>query len=271
MSSSVNIFEYSDFRAFVKAKLKAMPKQGYGQFRKIANFLSMSSVMISQIFNGVREIGPEQGHKLSHFFNLSKLEREYFFTLVQISRAGSVELKEYYQEKLDELKEKSKKLVNIVDHDKKMSDKEKAKFYSNWYYSGIRLYSSLNTEKDISSLASRFKIPPETAAEVVEFLLSHGLCIKENDELKMGPARIHLESSSPYVRSRQMDWRLKGFEKMPNQRKKDLFYTAPLSVSHQGEKEIRQKLNEFIRNLTDIVISEEPQILKCLNIDFFDF
>lgn len=269
---TVNIFEYKDYKKFTNDMILTLPKKGHGQYRKIAQFLNMSTVMISQVFKGDRDLSSEQGHKMSYFFNLSKLEREFFYQLVLYARAGTQDLREYYQEKIAELLERSKEVKSYINQDKTLSEVEKAKFYSNWYYSGVRLLTSLEQDVTTDAISERFGLSKQKVSEVLEFLLEHGLCIRdENQNIKMGPSLIHLESTSPYIKARQMDWRLKGFQKMDKKREDELFFTAPMSVSVSGGQKIRHELNQFIKTVSNIVVEEKPDTLRCLNIDFFEF
>lgn len=267
----VNLFETLDYKVFVNEKISSMPKKGRGMYRKMAQFLNMSTVMISQIFKGQRDLMPEHAHKLGHFLGLSELEREYFFFLVQMARAGTKELTDFYEKKLQDLRGQSLKLKNIISTDKELTSEEKAEFYSNWYYSGIRLYSSLDGGQKISDLAARFDLPLELVSRVVDFLVVHGLCGRDGDVIKMGVARIHLENDSPLIRARQMDWRLRSFEMMKKKSEEDLFYTAPMSISEKGAKELREEINNLVKRAPKIVTQGRPDHLRCLNIDFFKF
>ena len=105
--------------------------------------------------------------------------------MVQKARSGHHKLSEYYSEKLEELREKSKELKNVLPQDKEMSEEDKARFYSNWYYSGIRLLSGIKGQQEISKIAERFNLPTELVTEVVDFLVDKGLCKQENDLIKM--------------------------------------------------------------------------------------
>ncbi|MCB0362892.1 MAG: TIGR02147 family protein, partial [Bdellovibrionales bacterium] len=104
----MDVFEFKDYKEFINRTIEAMPKKGYGTYRKIAHHLSINSVMVSQIFKGDRHLTSEQAHRISEFFGLNELATDYFILLVQIQRAGTHTYKSRLEKKLEELRAKSR-------------------------------------------------------------------------------------------------------------------------------------------------------------------
>jgi hypothetical protein len=126
-------------------------------------------------------------------------------------------------------------------------------------------------QTDREEIAKRFNLPPSLTSEVIDFLIERGLCLYEDEQIKMGPSRIHLESHSPYIKTRSMDWRMKGLERMDHKEESELFFTAPFSISKEGALKIRELLNKLVQEVSSKVTSNKPQELRCLNIDYFKF
>src|SRR2546430_13286005 len=94
------LFEFTEYKQYVQNWLKNMPKNGHGQLSRIAKHLNISSVSVSHIFNGPRELSEEQAVELAEFFGFSELESEYFLLLVQLERAGTHKLKTKIKNKM---------------------------------------------------------------------------------------------------------------------------------------------------------------------------
>lgn len=248
-----------------------MPKGGRGQYRKMANFLAVNSVNVSQIFNGDRHLSVEQACELAEFFGLSEIEGQYLVGLVERERAGTQKLKTIIQKRLNEILEKSQDLKQRLKQDKQLTEETKAIFYSNWYYSGVRLLSSVKGFNSPDTIANYFNLPLSTVNRVLEFLLQTGLCKLEDGKYKMGPRSTHLEASSPLVTRHHMNWRVKGMEKMGNVSPEELFLSLPCSLSEKAMREIRAELVKVIERITEIVDGTTEDQLACLNIDFFKF
>src|SRR3989344_5882150 len=131
----MNIFEFDNYKKYINARIESMPKRGRGQYLKMANFLSVNSVIISQVFKGDRELSLEHACELCEFFGFTPLESRYFILLVEYERAGTHKLKKMLNEQLAEIAHKAQDLKHRLTQDAELTDEARATFYSNWYYS----------------------------------------------------------------------------------------------------------------------------------------
>ncbi len=270
----MNIFEYKNYKKYVNDRVELMPKRGHGQYRKMSNFLGVNSVNVSQVFKGDRDLTIEQACELCDFFGLSDLEGRYFMALVEYERAGTPKLKKMIQVRLAEISEKSQDVKSRLHFEKELSDEAKSTFYSNWYYSGIRLLSGVKGFGEIDRMAEYFGLPLTTVRKVVDFLLQYGLCVERDGKIVSGPASTHLDLSSPLVTRHHMNWRLRGMAKMESIESTDqtkLFYTMPCSLDAKSLKLVRKELVDSLERITKLVDAAPSEQLACLNIDLFKF
>lgn len=266
----MNIFEFKNYKEYVDSWVKSKPKDGHGQYKKIADALSMSTVMISQVFNSDRHLSIEHAYELADYLGLNDLEKEYFLALVQYERAGSHKLQNHFKKIIKEVSDKSKDLKKLLPQDMELTDAEKATFHSNWYYSAIRLLTSIEGYKTVDAISEKLNLNKTLVSNVISFLLQHGLCQEKDGKYKLGPSRTHLEADSPYIKTRQISWRVKGFEKMDNKNPEQLFLTAPMSVSQEQYEKLRASISELVSELSKNVVKEKPEKLICLNVDLFE-
>lgn len=264
-----NIFNYSDYKQAVKAWIARQPKGGRGQFRKLALQARVSTVFISQVFNGDRHLSMDHGFEVSKFLELGELETRYFLLMIEEARAGSNSLKAFTRRQLESLRNEAANLKQVLKQERELTDAEKAIFHSNWTYSGVRLITATAGRNSSQAIAKALSIPGDQVLRVLEFLETHGLVIRDPGGFAMGPQRTHLEKSSPYILARQKTWRAKAFECMDRQNENDLYYTGPMSTSVALAKQFRRELTEFLKSLSERVVSEKPEELFCLNIDLF--
>lgn len=264
------VFEYSDYKRFILSTLQKMPKEGYGQFKKMAEHLEVNSVIISQVFNGPRDLNSEQAVDLAAYFGLNAAETEYFVLLVQKARAGTVRLARHLQKRLDELKEQSKNLKTRLPQDQTLSEEAKAMFYSNWYFSGIRLLTSVPGYNDVDSIAEYFQLPRAIVKHAIDFLLQHGLCVEEKGKIKMGPKLTHLEAASPLVTRHHSNWRLRAMNKSGLLAKDEIMYSGPMSLSQEDMEWVRARIVDLLEEVVQRVKKSDSERVACLNIDWFD-
>ncbi|WII72834.1 TIGR02147 family protein [Bdellovibrio sp. 22V] len=264
----MNVFDFHDYKHCVNAWIGEQPRNGHGQLRQLALYLDINSVVMSQIFRGERELTLEQALLVTRFIGLSELERDYFLLLVQKSRAGTVELKNVLEKQIANLKESALALKNRVKH-QKFTDEDRATFYSQWYYSAVRLGVSIPQLNTAASIASYLNLDRVLVTKVVDFLLQHKLIVEHKGHLDMGPQVTHVGHDSPFVNRHHTNWRLKGMQAMERVSGKNLFYTGPMALSEESTQEVRKLLIELVEKTTKKAASSDSEVLRCLNIDWF--
>lgn len=267
----MDIHDFADYKDYVRARLAAMPQQGRGQFQEIARVLRMHATRVSHVFKGDDHLTLEQGLGLARHLGLRPFEVDYFLNQLQLARAGTPDLRRHYQAKLDELKEKSLELSTRVPATRILQEEQQGIFYSNWFYSGIRLLSSLPGNHTVDSIAARFDIPRELANAAMQFLLETGLCVRADGQLRMGPKSTHLPASSPLIGRLHGNWRLKAMAHHHDLGSEGIAYTSPMSIRKADAKKIRRLLVDTIERATELSDSDEQDSLYCLNLDWFEF
>ena len=67
----MGIFEYNDYKLFVRNRIREMARAGRGQYQKMALHLRVHPTLVSQIFRGVRDLTPEQASEVAVFLELN--------------------------------------------------------------------------------------------------------------------------------------------------------------------------------------------------------
>ncbi len=266
-----SIFEFTDYKRFVRSWLHNQPNKGRGFFTILAERLGTSNAAISQIFKDDRHLSPENAIELCELMSLSEDETYYFLQLLEYARAGSVKLQKKLFDKIKSQQLHQQKLVNILPKDMQLDDIAKSIFYSSWVYSGIRNLIATNKAQNLDELAQRMKLDKSKVQSIIQFLLDYQLLVKVGDKLVVGSQKTHLENTSPWVAKHHQNWRIKAIENMQNGREADLFYSAPMSLSKEVAEKIRQQIPEFIRQIIEDVGPSESEVVRCLNIDWFEY
>jgi uncharacterized protein (TIGR02147 family) len=267
----MRIFEFSKYKQYLGALIQSFPKGGRGQARRLADHLNVSSVVISQILSGPRHFTPEQSLKVAEFFGLDAPSTDYFVLLVQQARAGARDYEKYLDFKLASLRREAFNLKNRVVEHRELTENEKGIFYSNWFYSGIRLLSSLDGYSSVDAIAKRFELSPALVRQVVEFLVSKGLCSMDGERIQFGITATYVDRSSPFVNGHRRNWRIKALEHLAEPQENDVFYSGPYSLSSADAELIRRELIGLIGRISAKVGASPPERLMCLNVDWFGF
>lgn len=251
--------------------MKASFKRGRGQSTRLAQYLGVAPITVSQVLTRDRHFSLEQTLKVATYFGFAGRKREYFIYLVHLARADSNELKEFYTQKLDQLRAESQDLKNVVQVHEELTDLEKATFYSNWYYAGIMILSSIDGYQTVETIAKYFGLSRALVGNIVAVLVDAGFCIQEGNKIRHGKKALHVDSQSQFVNNHRRNWREKAREKFSEPEAEDLFYSSPVSISKADSERVRKELLSLIKNVSQIVGDSPQQQLMCLNIDWFKF
>lgn len=267
----LSIFDFTNYREYLSKWIASRGSRAYGLKGRLAQALGVSSSLISQILKGEKALTPDQTSDLCDFLNLTELEADYLHLLVEHNRAGNSRYRQKLERKIQALQTQSRKLGKRVPRDRELNDEQKAIYYSNWLYTGIRNLTAVPGCDQVDSIAERLKMDPSVIQRTLRFLIDHGLCREENGRVTYGPAGIHVDKESPYVTKHHQNWRLRGIHQMEMRRENDIFFTAPMSLSHAAAEEVRKLLPSLVQTIMKITSPSPSETVACLNFDWFEY
>lgn len=268
----MNVFEYDNCRDFLTDYIGNLPKRGRGFPRKLASAIEVSPVVISQVLNGSRLFTTEQGFATAEFLNLEPLEKDYFIALINQERAGTKKLSQYYNEQAKTALRKHSEIQNRIKDSKELDDNAKAIYYSEWYYSAIRLLvcnPEVNTAADI---AKTLPLPLQRIRDTLQFLEEYQLITKTKNGYNWLGTSTHIPASSPLVSRHHQNWRMKATNNLFRDinQTEEVFFTAPMIIDKQSATKLREKILNFISSNQKLLRDAPSKNLFCLNIDFFE-
>lgn len=264
----MSLFEFTDYKEYVRHWIKNQPKGGRGQFQRFARALNVHPTLVSHIFRAEKNLSLEQAGQLCRYLKLNPMETDYFLLLVQKGKSGSTELSKIFERQIAEMRKKSKKLINRVSRETELTLEEQSTFYSNWYYSGIRLLTSISRYNTVEAIQNYFGLSQELVKETLDFLTHRGLCKISKDRYSLGPGITHLESSSKDISRHHVNWRLKAIESHPRLTEDDLVFSGPLTISRKDSAKVREMIVKVIQELGRIAKDSPAEELRCFNIDW---
>lgn len=264
------IFETKNYRDYLRSYVHSLPQKGRGQMTKIAQALNINTSLLSQIMSGSREFSIEQALALSTFLEQTPLERDYFLLLVQKERAGTFDLRQHLQEKLDLLKTEAQNLSKRVTFQKHLSSEDQTIFYSHWLYSAVHLYCSISADGvTLEDIETRFNIKRGRAAEITQFLLRVGLCLEKKGRYLIEIQSTYLEFGSPYLVQHHSNWRLRAINKATTLTQFEMMFSGQVSISKENFQILREKLAQFLSDASEVAKHSASEDLAVLNIDWF--
>lgn len=267
----LSVFEFTHYREYLRAWIDSQGDRAYGLKGKIALAIGISSSLVSQILAGSKTLTPDQASDLADYIGLTETEGEYFQLLVELDRSGNHRYQEKLRKKMARAQEQSKKIGKRVPRNLELTNEQKAIYYSSWLYTGIRNMTAVPDFSNVDALSKRLGVDISIIHRVLRFLVDNGLCVEAEGKLSYGPASIHVDKESPFVNKHHQNWRFQALQKMENKKTDDIFFTSPMSLSHDAVEEVRRLLPTVIQNVMKIVGPSPSETTACLNIDWFEY
>ena len=127
-----------------------------------------------------------------------------------------------------------------------MSNEDQALFYSQWYFSAIRLLTATGEYRSPEAIAEKLDLPVPTVAHALEFLLAVNLLKESSGRYEVGETRTYVGNNSPWVSQHHLNWRLKATQQLTHIANDELVFTNPITVSKKDFQKLRDELVRFI-------------------------
>jgi uncharacterized protein (TIGR02147 family) len=263
-----SIFHYNDYKTYLKA---LEDQKSYKGFRtRLAEATECQNAFISQVLNGEVNFSLEQALKIADFFKLSEDEHQYFLWMVEAKRAGTTELKKYFQKLMANLRDKNLQLKERFKVAEVLSEQAHSTYYSTWIFTAVHIIVAIPKFNTVKKIASALELPEEKVEATVDFLVSNRLLKRSGQTVLPEETEIYLSPDSPNIDKYLTNWRIEGIKSIERSGKKELRHTAIVSMSHEDGLKFReffiQTLETFDKEVAKI---DQPETLYALNLDFF--
>lgn len=269
-NTTTSLFEYRDYRTFLKDRYEAGRKEGPGfSFRALANRAGFkSSNFLMLVIQGKRNLTQESLVKVSRALNLNKQEGDFFRNLVFFTQAENHQEKDFYFRRLIQ----SKKFSQL-----RPIEKNEYEYYSCWYHPVVReLTVSGEFDGTPEWISGRLHPPitPAQAIKSIELLEKLGLIEKtRNGKWKQSSSVLSTgpELTSVVVHNYHKSLLdvTRGIMDELSMKHRDVS-ALTLGVKKEQLPRLREKIREFRQQILKMVADDtEPEEVVQLNIQFF--
>lgn len=265
----INIFNFSNYRIYLK-KLWGQKGRRTGSRTQAAKFINCQTTYLSRVLNGRADFSLEQAYKLNEFLSHDTEASEHFLLLVQMERAGSFELKNYFKEKIKMLKDKRLQIAHRLNKSTKVTKEHQAEYYSHWTYLAIHVALSISELQTPEALKKHFQLSLKKVNEALHFLTIIGLAQKENGKFKIGKTHIHLENNSENILKHHTNWRIEALRSLERDELSELHYSVVYTLSREDALKLKDKIIKLVKENISTVDPSKEEVIYCNTIDFFE-
>ena len=190
--------------------------------------------------------------------------------LLQYEKAGSSDLKKYFGNEIKKNQIENKEIASkIKKNNLNLSDQEQVIYYIHWAYMAIHMAVSLPELCTVKSIQQHFSIDLNFCKNVIAFLIETKLIEKNGNKLSAGKTRIHLDRTSPLIKSLHQNSRQKAIDSLINSNDLNLHYSSVLVLSKDDAMRIKSLILELIKKKEEILLPSPDEDLVVFNIDYF--
>lgn len=267
----MRVFDYDDYRLFLKDWIAVRPKAGRGVLGQWATKLRVHSTHLSHVLAGKKDLSIETAHELAELIGLTDAEQDHFILLVLHARAGTASLKSRLKKKIEKSREHANKVQNRIAVTTEIPSEAKAIFYSSWIYSAIKNLLAIQKYQSIEDISAGLGLSKDTVKKAIEFMLEYGICERKNGNLVPGKSRTHVGVDSPFLRPHLFNWRNVALQRMSETLDDAIHFSFPMNLSEKDAERIREEVLKLIETVNRIVAPSPSETVQCLNIDYFSF
>lgn len=268
----MNLFLYSDYRAFLKDFLDTSGIYGgRGGRNRLAKAINSHLSYLTQVLKGSADISAEQAYSICSYFKFTEIEKDYFIALVERQKARSEGLRELYENRIQEILLKSKNISKRIEPTIVLQDsKGLERYYSSWIYGATHAALSLpEYGKNLGLLAKNMGVSYDLLLETVQNLIQDGIISQnEKGEFEILSKSLHLPANSPQIIQHHVNWRIKTAELIQRGGLKGVNYSSVVSLSKADSMIVQEKIIQLIKETKEIVKNSDCDEVFAFCFDF---
>lgn len=236
----------------------------------MAQHLKCHTTLVSQVLKGKTLLSLEHAMALNPFLKHDESESHHFLLLVNAERAGTQDLRRYYQNLAQESRERHLNLSARTKKDLRLSEEIAASYYQSWAALAVHVAISIPGLNQPEAIARQLRIPAAQLKRILQFLENAGLIVQKRGQYAICGAPIYLADDSRHLARHHTNWRLRAIASLDGQPgKKDFHYSSVVSLSEKDCAVVKELLVETVEKIREIVKRSPEEKLFAYTFDFF--
>ena len=265
----MNIYEFTDYKDFLRSYIKNHQRSGITA--ELAQAAGCDRSYFSQTINAKAHLTPDHAVNLVEALSFREDEKGYFLLMVLHDRAANAAAKEIFRKKMQKAAQENlilTKKIRESEKPKELSDRSKARYYSNWLYGAVHILTSIKELQTVEAIANKLHIEKKMADEILNDLVEMGLVDRKSGRFTHSGANLHLSSDSPFNQLNNFLWRNRALERELVARD-EVHYSTAFSLTKKDWQALKSQLISFIEKQRQFIHASGSDELYCFCCDLF--
>lgn len=265
----ISPYDFETYKAYLGVRITQEAADDRSYRARLSEHIRCQQSYLSQVMNGAPDFTLEQAHRLNQFLHHDKAEAKYFLVLVEMARAGTKELREFFREQATEAKQARFHLKSRLKQTEEISPEAQHTYYSTWFYSAIYIILMIPKYQSIPAIANRFNLPEELVVKVLNFLEESGLVEVKGGKYLPTKKRIHLDRNSIFIQRHHINWRSQALQSVEKNLSDDMHFSTVVSLSLSDFEKVKEIFVQAIENAREIIRPSPEEEIVAITIDAF--
>lgn len=265
----LSIYEYIDYKRYLRDWIKRMPNNGRGQRKQLADAIGCQTPFITHVLSGTYHFSLEQAEAGARWLGLNDEGTEFFLLLVIKQRSATRGLETLVARQISRRRETEVVLKKRLDIKEEMSVEDQLIYYSNWHYCVVHMACQIPQLQNVEALKNNLGLTLNQTLSALEFLTENRLIEKTRSGYKVLRPILHLGKDSPLLAQHHTQWRLKAIDSYQKKSSSDLSYSGVASLSREDYEWVRERLSRLLEEVVNRVKGSQDEMLAGICFDLF--
>jgi uncharacterized protein (TIGR02147 family) len=261
------VFDYKDYKPYLIKALEDRLVIEKGQRSKLSKFIGCQPAYLSQVLNGSADFSAEQAVAVNQFLSHTVTEARFFLNLVLLARAGTKDLRIFYQQEIKKLLDDRLILKDRINMNRTLSEADQARYYSSWHFAAIHVIVSLANFRTRHAIAEALNLSPKIVNPALEFLVEIGILKMIGFDYHQGETSLHLGSDSPFIQKHHSNWRMKTLQSLEQPKSKDLHYSSVITCSKDDYAQVRELMIQTVQKIRGLIKESKDEVMAAYTLD----
>ncbi len=265
----MNIFGFRDYKELTLILIDERSQGQRGLRKELATAIPCQMSHLTNVLGGHGHFTLEQAERVCDFFELNEDEKDFYLCVVQLNRAGTPQLKKYFEKRLWEMQRSQGREKAHESPEIKLSYEMRSTFFSSWLYGAVLVLLTLPQFQNREALQKKLNVSSEVLDRVLAFLVENKLCYKTAGHFVAKDPYVEMSYNDPMISRFHSSWRVRALQQIETPQQDDLRYSATLTISEGDFVKVREAFNKALHQTAKITGPSSPEVAAVLCLDLF--
>jgi len=243
-------------------------------FSKLADAIRVQRPYLSKVINGSADLSEDQLHLACEYFNISGDEKNYLDLLLQYSKSGLKERREFLKKQIHKFQSIKLDLKNNIEAERiSPSNSQFSEYFLNPNMQIVHVALNIKHYQNLEVLANRLNLSKKHLSEILKKLEILKLIEFKNNKYSVINQSIHLPQDSNLLHPHQTLTRVKSIEhqQVKSQDAENYSFSVTFSCDEEGRKKIQEDFVKYLKSVQKTVQNAGSEEVYQINFDLFSW